>query len=1044
VVCLTANLASLLVGPMWLTTLAPVGFLPCSLLLAGVGLLGGALVHWRHNLRESAELRAQRQSIVRSRQRLQDLERIIPELIIETNDAGELLYANESARTKLALPDPAVGRVDVMSLIVSRDREIFSRFQDKALGGGIPTVRCLHLFVHGGECLPVRAVAAPILSVRDGRVVGMRIVFTDIRSELAYSQALSQRHTVEVTVTEILKALTTAGDDQWDQALADALASLQRLVALDQCALLRFNGNGGLASEYQWSGPDVDQIDPGGQFAQLGGMSWVIEPIRAGEIVHVEDADTVQEVFRGSSDDWRLLGVCSLLVVPLFSEGQVTGLMAFNTVSVPADWVAEDIRLLETLTGMIAGSWHRRLARREQRAASQRFMDIIEFLPDATFVVDAQGCIMAWNKAMAELTGKPREEMIGQGDRAYAVPFHGERAPLLIDHFADVDLADYAHHYKFLEMVGDKLYGEMFVPFMNDGRGAYLWCTATPMYDSDGQVVGAIESLRDVTYRKASELALREGEERYRRLVETMNDGLVVIDAAGQIVFVNDRLCEMSGFGRNELVGHQVGEFLPSPAAEFDPRTWSGWELEPGDALAVELPCRDGTLMPTRLSPSPLQAADGEFQGGFAVMTDMTTIRAAEARYRLLNDNLEKKVIESTRDLMSVNDALRRSEGRYRRIIESLRDGYIFYSRDIAGEFTYVSPSFRDVLGYTSLDKVAAQFSQWYEQPRNAGARLTAEKNSLGFKQPSYELQVEDAQGAAKLLEILEVPEFDQEGQLVSVEGIMHDVTEERRILRIVREAQAKLVESEKLAALGSLMAGLSHEINTPIGIGVTASSHLVALNNQCETDYRGGSLTQSGFEAFLDHSRESANLIQTNLSRAAELMQNFKQVATDQSAGLERTFNLARYFDDVMQSLSPRFNNTGFKIRCECPSDLQLRCDPGSLYQILSNLVLNSLHHGFDGMLVGEITLTAGLVDDQVVLEYRDNGNGMNREQVARIYEPFYTTRRGRGGTGLGMHIVYSNVTQTLGGNITCVSKPGRGTRFTITVPLPAEVQHG
>jgi len=1015
------------------------------LLIVCAGAVGAVLVHWFHKSRLISKLKEDRQQVELSRKRLRDLERITPELIIEVDANGAIQFLNDSARSLLALAPGTNDPTRIEQLIAPHDRESFTAFFSEVLEGEMPSSHRFHLLVRGSDMLPVRAIAAPILSVGDGAVAGMRAVFTDIRGELQYSQALDQHRLVEVTLTEVLKALTMAGDGQWDHALDGALTSLRRLVSLDRCSLLRVNSDDGdVGWEYQWAGSGVPQVDPGEHFARLLDLPWVAERIMNGEVVHVEKLEDLPDTAAVERERWTRLDVCSLLAIPMFAEGKVMGLMAFDTVSLPAQWNTEDVRLLETLTGMIASTWHQRLARREQRAATQKFVDIIEFLPDATFVIDSKGRIVAWNKAMALLTGKSREEMLGQGDRAYAIPFHGERVPLLIDHFSDVDLNDYARHYQFIEMIGENLYGETFVPFMNGGRGAYLWCTASPLYDAEGNVVGAIESLRDVTYRKASELALREGEERYRRLVETLNDGMGIINAEGRIVFVNDRLCEMTGFARDELVEHHLGEFLPMASVDFEPLDWNGWELAPGDALEMDLPCRDGSTLPARISPSPLHSEEGEFQGGFAVITDMTSIRAAEARYLQLNENLEKKVVESTHDLLLANGALRRSEGRYRRIIEGLREGYIFYSLDVNRDITYISPSYRDVLGYGSLEVIVERLAHWYNLSCNKDARLAAEKTSLGFKQPPFELQVKHQTGADLVLEILEAPLFDEAGNLTSIEGIMHDVTDERHTLELVRQAQAKLVESEKLAALGGLMAGLSHEINTPIGIGVTASSHLEQLNQDCLGLYQSGGLTQKNFEEFLAQSGESAQLIQSNLNRAADLMQNFKQVAVDQSAGQERTFNLSEYFEDVIRSLSPRLRNTAFKIRCQCPHDLEMHCDPGALYQILSNLVINSLNHGFDGMLVGEILIEARRDGDQVLLEYQDNGNGMSREQIGRIYEPFYTTRRGRGGTGLGMHIVYNNVTQTLGGKIACASKPGRGVRFTISVPLPAEVEHG
>ena len=980
-----------------------------------------------------------------AQRRLKDLERIIPELIIETDGTGRIEFLNDAARQVLFTATGKTRRLTLRQLVVPRDRPAFAAFFAACLAGETPMPGEFQLRLPSGEILPARAFAAPLLAVRDGAVIGMRAVFTDLRGERRFSQALDQRELVEAALTEVLKALTSAGDSEWEQALDTALSSLRPLVAVDRCSLLSVDPRtSAIAWEYAWARPDVAVLAPGEQFVDLRALPWLAEQVCAGKRVVVADLSSLPAAAQVERRRWERLGISSLFAVPVLVSGQVIAMMTFITTSGPAGWGPADLRLLETLCGMIASTWQQRRARREQRAANQQLVDIIEFLPDATFVIDQKGRIVAWNKAMAELTGCSRSDMIGRGDRAYSVPFHGEPVPLLIDHFSDVDLGEYSRNYEFIEMVGDNLYGETFVPFLNGGRGAYLWCTASPLYDGEGRIVGAIESLRDVSYRKRSEMALREGEERYRRLVETLNDGMGIVDAKGRIVFVNDRLCEMTGFSREELTGRHVGEFLPGLGTDADPLDWSGWELPLGEALECDLPCRDGRLMPARVSPSPLHAEDGEFQGGFAVITDMTSIRLAEARYRQLNENLERKVVESTRDLIAANDALRSSEGRFRRIIENLSDGYIFYSLDMRGEFTYISPSYREVLGYGTLEAMAGRFREWYAEPINSEAQMAAERTSLGFKQPPYELRVVHADGTPHVLEILEAPVFDHTGHLTSVEGVMHDVTEERRNLQLVREAQAKLVESEKLAALGGMMAGLSHEINTPIGIGVTASSHLEHLISDCDIRYRRGGLTEKGFEAFIERSRESSGLIHSNLARAADLLENFKQVAVDQSAGQERNVNLSQYLADIIRSLSPRLRNTGFRIRCRCPEDVELHCDPGALYQILSNLVLNSLNHGFAGLLVGEIVINVRRDAGQVVMTYQDNGNGMAAEQLARIYEPFYTTCRGRGGTGLGMHIVYNNVTQTLGGKITCASKPGRGARFTISVPLPAKVEHG
>ena len=507
-----------------------------------------------------------------------------------------------------------------------------------------------------------------------------------------------------------------------------------------------------------------------------------------------------------------------------------------------------------------------------------------------------------------------------------------------------------------------------------------------------------------------------------------MNDGMGVASTTGIITYANDSLCQMLRIEKGQILGASVLSLFPS-LHELGPLdSWEGWNLNPGEAIELDVPRADGTTFPARISPSALRDADQGFAGGFAIISDMTHIRQAEARIMQLNQNLEQRVSESTRDLREANEALRRSEARYRRIIESLKEGYIFYSQDMERRFTYLSPSFSHLTGFGKPDQLCARLTKDLKRVENTEAREHVEKSLLGLRQPPFDLHVTCHDGSQCIMEILEVPIFNDAGDVISVEGIGRDVTEARRNLQLIQEAQAQLVEQEKMAALGSLVTGLSHEINTPVGIGVTAASHLAEEMAQQLKLYHENALTRERFESFLEDCQESSNLIATNLNRAVDLLQNFKQAATDQATARDRVFNLKDYLEDVLRSFSPRLRNTGFGINIQCPEDLEMKCDPGSLYQILTNLVMNSLNHGFEGMLVGQISIVARLEDEGLVLEYGDNGNGMNKRDLARIYEPFFTTKRGRGGTGLGLHIVYSNVTQDLGGNITCASKPGQG----------------
>jgi signal transduction histidine kinase len=256
-----------------------------------------------------------------------------------------------------------------------------------------------------------------------------------------------------------------------------------------------------------------------------------------------------------------------------------------------------------------------------------------------------------------------------------------------------------------------------------------------------------------------------------------------------------------------------------------------------------------------------------------------------------------------------------------------------------------------------------------------------------------------------------------------------------------LREAQAQLVEAEKMAALGGLVAGVAHEINTPVGIGVTASSFVQDKTQQMRELEEKQELTADILKNYLQTVAEASHTISTSLGRAVTLVKNFKQVAADQSSETRRRFNLKEYIDTTLHSLGYLLRRTRHTIRNVCPEDLVMDSYPGAFSQIISNLLINSLQHGFEEITEGVIHIEASVDGNHLNLRYADNGRGMENEALRRIFEPFFTTRRGDGGTGLGMHIVYNVVTQTLKGSIHCESSPGAGVIFDIRVPYTSKI---
>lgn len=258
-----------------------------------------------------------------------------------------------------------------------------------------------------------------------------------------------------------------------------------------------------------------------------------------------------------------------------------------------------------------------------------------------------------------------------------------------------------------------------------------------------------------------------------------------------------------------------------------------------------------------------------------------------------------------------------------------------------------------------------------------------------------------------------------------------------------LRQTQDQLVQSEKLAALGSLVAGVAHEINTPVGVGVTATSHLEQKTRDIASRYAQGAITRADLEEYLGVASEATSMILTNLDRAANLIKSFKQVAVDQASGECRTFNVRSYVEEFLLSLRPKLKKTKLKVEVRCDPELTIVSYPGALSQILTNFIVNSLKHGYDEGDSGTIVIDIVASPDALILTYSDDGKGMPPEHLARIFEPFFTTARGKGGSGLGLSIVYNIVAQTLGGRILCTSHPGQGTTFTITIPLSQGAEH-
>jgi signal transduction histidine kinase len=265
--------------------------------------------------------------------------------------------------------------------------------------------------------------------------------------------------------------------------------------------------------------------------------------------------------------------------------------------------------------------------------------------------------------------------------------------------------------------------------------------------------------------------------------------------------------------------------------------------------------------------------------------------------------------------------------------------------------------------------------------------------------------------------------------------------SELKQAYQSLARAQEDLVHHEKLAALGSLVAGIAHELNTPIGNSLMVASTFEAQTGDIREHFsKGENIRRSELVGYLENACTTTEILMRNLQRAADLVTNFKQVAVDQTSTQRRTFLLAEVVAGNVLTLLPSIRRTPFEVVQSVPDELMMDSYPGPLGQVIANLVNNALMHAFDGRSEGKVELVAEYEKpDWIALHVRDDGNGISASNQERIFDPFFTTKMGVGGSGLGLHIVHSIVSDILGGRISVRSEEGCGTCFTLSLPLEA-----
>ncbi len=646
-------------------------------------------------------------------------------------------------------------------------------------------------------------------------------------------------------------------------------------------------------------------------------------------------------------------------------------------------------------------------------SSNQRLNDIIEFLPDATLVIDGDRKIIAWNRAIEEMTGVSKDEMIGKDDRECTVYFYGRRRPFLMD-LLDSNHGDVDVRYDYIERKGNVLCAETYVPCVYGNKGAHVFATAAPLLDRLGNRVGAIESIRDISESKKKEEELKESQQQLADIINFLPDATFVIDTEGKVIAWNRAIEEMTGTSAREMLGKGDYEYALPFYGERRP-------------ILIDL-----VLMPE-------QDIEGRYENvvrsGNVLAGEVytTRLRAGEvylfATACILHDSKGNVVgaIESIRDITErkrVEEALIQAEQKYRGIFENAMEG--IYQTTLDGHFISVNPAFARMIGYDSPDELMHAITdigqQIYVDPESRSAILGL-LESQGTVQ-GFEVQFwrKDGTTAWISLNVHAVP--DKEGKIRYIEGTAQDITD-RKLL------ETRLIQAQKMEAIGTLAGGIAHDFNNILS-PIIGYSELV-LNQLDEDSPLRGNITQ-----VVRSGHRAKELVKQILAFSRQTEQECKPVQL--SSVIRETLSLIR----------PTIPST-IQIRHNVDADAALSsviADPTQMHQVLMNLCTNASHAMRERGGTLRIDLSRVDLDSSAASQYSvepgsylclsvsDTGHGMDEEVKQRIFDPYFTTKGPFEGTGLGLAVVYG-IVKGLHGGIAVFSEPGRGTTFQILLPL-------